>query len=51
MKLISCESCGVVLDTDQITAEIEESEYCADEVYFWCPCCKDKIDYLIGTRI
>ena len=63
MKLISCESCGVVLDTDRIDEPniYGTSEYdynIIDENAIWvnrdyvpgihCPCCRAKISYYTG---
>jgi hypothetical protein len=57
MNLISCENCGVVLDTNNLKLDKDwdtlEGKYCFDEHYkiqavINCPVCNAKIQYNNG---
>lgn len=48
MKLVSCEKCGVVINTDNVYPTKEESEYYHEDPSFICPVCETKINYFTG---
>ena len=50
MKLISCQCCGVVLDTDNIDPNDEEQDIQdIEDIIIECPVCECKIFYKNGT--